>query len=245
MTEAPASSSNASADGAQEARGAARGGPLRGSSPYADARQANRQRTAFSAGGVVAASFLLSRLVELPAPIEPLWKAAGIALLGLAMALSSAVVPAFAFITSAGGDFFLELEPQMLIAGMGSFALAHVFFIAAFAARMRKEGVLAKRWPIAALTLAASLAALVWLWPDLGDMRAPVAAYHMLLTAMVVAAILAPVHRAAPIGAVLFLLSDAVLGLGWFKGADAILAFNWPLYAAAQILLAFGLMRRA
>jgi uncharacterized membrane protein YhhN len=174
-----------------------------------------------------------------------LWKAAGIALLGLAVALSGAVVAAFAFIASAAGDFFLELEPQMLIAGMGSFALAHVFFVAAFAARMRNGGVRTKRWPLAGATALVSAAALAWLWPDLADMQASVAAYHLLLTAMTAMAILSPAPAAAAVGAVLFLVSDAILALAWFKGAEAILPFNWPLYAAAQILLAVGLMRRA
>lgn len=200
-------------------------------------------RRVLAAGGLVAASFVASRFVEAPGLIEPLWKASGIALLGLFAAVSGAWLAAFAFFASSTGDFFLELEPQMLIAGMASFALAHLFFIAAFALRMKQGGIRTKNWPVAALVVASSIGTLAWLWPDMGKMAAPVAAYHAVLTAMVAAAILAPVSRWAPVGAVLFLVSDAVLGLGWFKGMEAILPFNWPVYAGAQILLAYGLTR--
>ena len=228
-----------------------RGAPL---SPYPPSRTrggGNSRRSAHAtskpallAGAAIAASFLIARFVELPGPIEPVWKAAGIVLLGLAVALSGAYLAAAAFFASAAGDFFLELTPSMTIAGMASFAVAHVFFVGAFALRMKNSGVRTKNWPWAAGVVAASVVTLAWLWSDLGAMRAPVIGYHVVLTAMVAAAILAPVSIWAPVGAVLFLLSDAVLGLGWFKGMEGLLGFNWPIYAAAQILLAIGLMRR-
>ncbi|MEQ1932186.1 MAG: lysoplasmalogenase, partial [Parvularculaceae bacterium] len=183
--------------------------------------------------------------VEAPGLVEPIWKAAGIVLLGLSAAFAGASFAAAALFASSAGDFFLELKPSMMIAGMASFALAHLFFIAAFALRIGKGGMRTKNWPVAASVVAASIAMLIWLWPDLGELGLPVAGYHAVLTAMVVASILAPVSRWAPIGAVVFLVSDAIIGLGLFKGMEDILAFNWPVYAGAQIMLALSLMRNA
>ena len=111
-------------------------------------------RAAFLAGLAVALSFLAARFVEAPGLVEPLWKAAGIIILGLSAALAGAVLAALALFASSAGDVFLELRPPHLVAGMAAFALAHLFYIAAFARRLG-AGPLDRRGFAAAAAVAA------------------------------------------------------------------------------------------
>jgi uncharacterized membrane protein YhhN len=195
----------------------------------------------FQLGASVALSFLAAPFIVSPALVEPIWKAAGIVLLGLSAALSGAVLPAIALFASASGDFFLELTPQRLIAGMFSFAIAHLFFIAAFLARIRTGGLKRSRLPFALGAIVLSAAMLVWFLPDMGALKGPGIVYHVILTAMVVAALLAPVPVIVPLGAIAFLLSDTIIALGLYKELGPFPTAIWLTYAAAQIMLTKGL----
>jgi len=140
-----------------------------------------------------------------------------------------------ALILSVAGDALLlsERRPAFL-AGLAAFLLAHVAYGLAFA---RRAELLA--WP--ALPLAAALVLVLrWLWPHLGDMRAPVVAYCLVISAMLWLALGVP----SPLvrwGAALFYLSDLAVARDRFvRPAFANRLVGLPLYYGAQVLLALA-----
>lgn len=209
------------------------------------ARLAGPARTIFLAGVAVAATFLAARFVDAPGLVEPLWKSAGIVLLGLSAALAGAWLVALALFASSAGDFFLEIRPAHLVAGMAAFAIAHLFFISAFATRLRTGGLADANWPAAAASLVISVTLFFWFRPNMGALLVPGLVYHAILTAMVVIALIAPVPTLARIGALAFLLSDTLIALGLYKNLGPFPVAIWATYAAAQSMLALGLSDRS
>lgn len=207
-------------------------------------KKTNAAGAAFLAGCALALSFFLARLVEAPGLAEPLWKAAGIVLLGLSAALAGAVLPALALFASSAGDFFLELRPPQLVAGMAAFAVAHLFYISAFATRIRRGGLARSGVAPAIAVVAISVLLFFWFRPHMGVLLVPGLAYHAILTTMVVLALIAPVPRLARIGAVAFLLSDTLIALGLYKNLGPFPLAIWGTYAAAQAMLARSLAQR-
>src|SRR5690349_16109 len=83
-----------------------------------------------------------------------------------------------ALLLSALGDVFLGLNGgQWFTYGLGSFLAAHLFYIALFVRNRAKPSPRAARKVMAALLVAFAAAAFTWLWPSLGAMKLPVAAY--------------------------------------------------------------------
>nr|XP_049697529.1 LOW QUALITY PROTEIN: lysoplasmalogenase [Helicoverpa armigera] len=110
---------------------------------------------------------------------------------------------------SALGDALL-VWPAQLAGGMGAFGAAHVAYLCAFArapAGSRRAG---------AALLAAAAASALLLAPPPG-LRAPAAGYALLLAGMAWRG--AAAGGAARAGALLFALSDALLGYGLWGGA--------------------------
>lgn len=107
---------------------------------------------------------------------------------------------------SAVGDALLVW--QHLVAGMAAFAGAHAAYIRAFGLRPRRYS--------AALALLAGAALFLAAAPPPAALRAPVAAYTLLLAAMAWRGVASAGPQRA--GALLFLLSDAVLGYSLFAG---------------------------
>src|SRR5438093_2324464 len=81
---------------------------------------------------------------------------------------------------SLGGDVWL-LFPRGFVAGLASFLLAHLLYIAAFAPGAPWN---AAAWALLAPFAVASLAMLGYLWPHLGRDRAPVAVYVSVIAIM-------------------------------------------------------------
>lgn len=116
---------------------------------------------------------------------------------------------------SALGDALL-VWPQHFVAGMAAFAAAHVAYISAF-------GWGASRPLVGALCYAGTGYFLTLLAPPAGGLRVLVPLYGLLLATMAwraVAQALARPRRgaSAAAGALLFLLSDALLGYSLFGG---------------------------
>lgn len=143
-----------------------------------------------------------------------------------------------------GGDTLLlfDAEPAFL-AGMACFAAGHVCYLALFrtytstAARARVR-LLAPGYAVA---LAGTVALL---WPDLpAALRAPVAVYSALLTAMACTAAvrLGPV---AGLGGALFVLSDTLIATGIADWPQLPRPDFWIMltYIAAQALLTAGVL---
>lgn len=142
---------------------------------------------------------------------------------------------------SLAGDVFLMLPRDRFVAGLASFLVAHVFYVAAFAPR---PPALAAPVVLAVL-LVYGIVLLRALWPRLGKLRAPVAVYAaaLLVMAWQAAERRATLHTTpallAMVGAGFFVISDSVLAWERFRrqhryGHAVVLA----TYFAAQWLIA-------
>ncbi|OKI08198.1 hypothetical protein A6A06_33525 [Streptomyces sp. CB02923] len=144
-----------------------------------------------------------------------------------------------------GGDTLLQTgDDGLFLVGMGSFAAGHVCYLVLFARRGAFPGGLRLSGPLAAGYAAAWLGTVALLWPDLAaDMRLPVAAYSLLLTAIAFGALrLGPW---AALGGLFFLLSDTLLATGLAHWQQPPAAQFWVMltYAAAQYGVADGVRR--
>lgn len=145
------------------------------------------------------------------------------------------------------GDVFLMLHSDYFLAGLASFALTHVCYLAAFASDVR----LAPRGLPFALFGAVAAVVLAVLWPGLGaPLQVPVVVYTALLAAMAAQAagrakvLGTPAARLAAAGALVFLVSDSLLAIDRFRfpfeaSRAAVLATYW----VAQSLIALSVAR--
>lgn len=203
------------------------------------------RRTLLIVGALVAFSYLAASLFDLPFPLVPAWKAAGIVLLGVYALARAARLAAAGLFFSAVGDVMLALEPPQWILGMAAFGLAHVFYLAAFAGHLRHDGRSRTGPWLAAIVVILSLTMLIWFWPDMGALRLPGLFYHLIITVMVIAALLSRAPVLARLGAVVFMLSDTLIAFGLYKSLPPIPGAIWISYAVAQILLAAALSKPA
>lgn len=103
------------------------------------------------------------------------------------------------------GDVVIESN---FLAGMVSFALAHIAYLIAFVHQERRLA------PVAALPFAAwGIGLLSTLGPSLGELALPVAGYGVLLCSMMWRAVILPGPTLTRVGAVLFGLSDSLIAL--------------------------------
>jgi len=114
------------------------------------------------------------------------------------------------------GDLLL-LDESYFVFGLASFLVAHLFFMVGFC---RHVSAFSK--PAILLLLSAiGLPIYLQLWPNLGDLKIPVAAYFIVILLMAwkgVSGYLSHRHRGSllsALGACLFMLSDSILG--WNK----------------------------
>jgi len=84
-------------------------------------------------------------------------------------------------VCSLAGDVFLMLPSDRFIAGLASFLIAHLFYIAAFAS---EAGFGLSLWSLAPLVIY-GIVMLRILSPHLGEMKAPVLVYMMTILVMV------------------------------------------------------------
>lgn len=139
-----------------------------------------------------------------------------------------------------GGDILLlsDADPAFL-AGMASFAVGHVCYIALFLRHGTPRARARLLAPAYALALVITVALL---WPDLpADLRIPVAGYSTLLTAT---AYTAGTRRGpvAGLGGALFMLSDTLIATGVADWPQPPRPDLWIMltYAAGQFLLVRG-----
>lgn len=157
--------------------------------------------------------------------------------------------PAYRLCIAAGlgcslvGDVFLMLPRDRFLAGLGSFLLAHVAYVAGFGARAE----IGTHPTVLIPLLAAALVLLHALWPGLGRLRAPVLIYTAVILLMVWTAWNWQLARSSPgatlaaAGATLFMASDAVLALNRFRrpfrSAQTVVMSS---YVAAQALISLS-----
>jgi uncharacterized membrane protein YhhN len=152
-----------------------------------------------------------------------------------------------ALLLSTLGDVFLGLGGERwFVYGLGSFLVAHLFYITLFVRnRPRPFAASAARIAAAALLVACAATMFAWLWPSLGAMRPAVAAYMCALTGMGVTAVLTGLRAWwVAAGAALFILSDSLIAVGKFKAPVAYGDYIiWATYYAAQVGIALGFIR--
>ncbi|MFC5663280.1 lysoplasmalogenase [Kitasatospora misakiensis] len=150
-----------------------------------------------------------------------------------------------ALLLSAGGDVLLQLgDDTAFLAGMGSFAAAHVCYVTMFVGQgaltdRRRAAVVAAAYATAWVTMVGRL------WPDLGDLRIPVAGYSLLLASTAVTS--AGLGARGGLGGALFLLSDTLIATKLAKWRRLPGHEFWIMatYILAQYLLATGALRAA
>lgn len=202
------------------------------------------------------ASLLYVRRVHMP---PSMWRMAAKTASTVMLSAFSAVHggPALlsaALLVSATGDAFLAWDGDTAFrSGLGSFLVAHVLYIFLFARNGRGEASVLDnglRTMAAALLVCAFAPIMLWvLVPKVSrDLRLPILVYTSAIVMMVLAAL--TLHKRLVIaGALLFMVSDAVLSAEKFlipatsRNRRWMPYVVWVLYYAGQLLIALGMLR--
>ena len=149
-----------------------------------------------------------------------------------------------ALLLSAVGDFLLAIPwwKPAFVCGLGAFLVAHLCYLGALLPLRGK--ISGARGVTAAVVIIACVGMLVRFWPKLAadGLTVPVTVYITVLGAMVCSALIArfPTPWTA-VGAVLFAVSDGMIGIGQFVlGSQALELPIWWVYAASQVLITAG-----
>lgn len=151
-----------------------------------------------------------------------------------------------ALVGSLLGDIFLMLPSDKFIPGLASFFIAHIAYALAFL-----QGVDSVSFHLSwLLPFGLAIALLGYLWPTLGNMKAPVLAYAVIIIGMLLSTIaryqsMMDVSSAClMVGAIFFVLSDALIALDRFKGnvPYALPAIIVTYYVAQWLLVSGALM---
>ncbi len=141
------------------------------------------------------------------------------------------------------GDIFLMLPSDRFIAGLVSFLVAHLFYIAAF----WQAALMAPSMTCGVAVLLVMIPVYLLLHKNLGNLRAPVVVYICVIATMVWAAasswlaLDSPGAAIALAGALLFMISDTVLAVNRFRRPfGAARPTIMATYFAAQWLLALS-----
>lgn len=154
---------------------------------------------------------------------------------------------AMALVFSAVGDLLLEFQPPFFVPGLVAFLGAQVVYIVAFTARDRRP-----QWLRAVPAALFGLGAFLWLAPQVGALRAPVAAYTIAISLMLWRAWAGVGGGAHPprlaafaaLGASCFAVSDLLVAYNrFFAPVLALKALLMLLYWAAQWLIAASVRR--
>lgn len=152
----------------------------------------------------------------------------------------------FGLIASTLGDLFL-LFSWGFLPGLGSFLIAHIFYIATYNKILERK---LKFLPLPFIFLIVYLLAfLYWLTPYLQELKVPVYIYAFVLTIMFYFALLTkPFVSIKPFrylgfGAFLFVISDSVLAVDLFVKHEVFLSLVVMItYISAQYLLMNGVV---
>lgn len=141
---------------------------------------------------------------------------------------------------------FQNIDGMYFIIGLVAFLLAHVMYIVGFT-KLKNSTTKVERLAIIVFFLAYSATLVIFLWPGLGNMKAPVMLYALVLTIMGVLGVIKSTtnHPYITFGVLFFVVSDSILALNKFL-IDV--PFNGVLimgtYIAAQWLIVAGVSKR-
>ena len=153
------------------------------------------------------------------------------------------VLMAVAFAAAAAGDVFLDLDrTRYLPHGLGCFLVTQVAFTFAFLPWARWTP---SRVPLVVVLVLAEIALLAFAWPNLGPLRIAVVVYLAALLAMTITALMVRDARWIGVGAVLFLVSDSLIGINAFIAPfPASTAIIVSIYLASMLLIGHGVLDR-
>lgn len=136
------------------------------------------------------------------------------------------------------GDFFLLLKSGFLL-GLGSFLLAHIFYIISF--KKRSLSRVSAEVVVALLLYLTSLIA--FLFPHLNEMKIPVIIYGIIISTMLYFSIKTQ-EKLLIVGALFFVISDSVLSVHLFVNSSFLLNLLVMItYVLAQVLLVKGILK--
>ncbi len=157
---------------------------------------------------------------------------------------------AIGLVFSGFGDIVLALgREDLFVLGLGLFLIAHIWYIAAFATQFR---VMKHKFFYGIPIFGTGIGIYYWLYPNIaaidnGALVIPVAVYIFVIATMTFLAALRTIDDFRIVGgAVLFMLSDAMIAINKFKfEGDLYWAhlFIMVTYYGAQLLIAWGAVR--
>jgi len=155
-----------------------------------------------------------------------------------------------AIILGLSGDLNLALVPVdslFFLAGLGSFLFGHIAYILIFTRINIQQSYLKLNPILPVVFLIYGIALIVYLFPDLIEMKIPVIVYMITILAMVLSAlnlknnIPKQVFRFLFWGAFSFVVSDSILSVNLFKGAFPLAReLNMLTYTLGQFLIVAG-----
>lgn len=196
------------------------------------------------AAAAAAVWWITCRLPEVPAWTVAVKALAVLPFAALALARRAEAGPllGIGLFAHSSGDLLLEVAP--FLAAVAAFGIGHLLYVATFARARRPWDEVAGGAKLAlgalALGLGLLLPRILATAPE--DLRAAIGVYALLLGGMAALAQLS--DRGQPwvaVGALAFVVSDALLGLDRFGGGlPAVGALVWPLYWGGQTAIALG-----
>lgn len=178
-----------------------------------------------------------------PYPLNVVIKAGGVVLLGLYALKQGRLWLGLGLLAGSAGDAFLALQPTQQALGILAFGIGHLIYIGLFADQLRRKGNRGLPGYLATAVIAAfGVVMLVALQPHFGELRVAASTYNGIILVMVALALIGRAPPLAVIGALLFMVSDAVLAWRMFAGMlDWAGPVVWVCYFGGQACIALGL----
>lgn len=136
------------------------------------------------------------------------------------------------------GDFFLLLKSGFLL-GLGSFLLAHIFYIISF----KKRSLSRVSVGVIVVLLLYLVSLISFLFPHLKEMKIPVIIYGIIISTMLYFSIKTQ-EKLLIVGALFFVISDSILSVNLFVSSSLLLNLLVMItYVLAQVLLVKGILK--
>ena len=136
------------------------------------------------------------------------------------------------------GDFFLLLKSGFLL-GLGSFLLAHIFYIISF----KKRSLSRVSVGVIVVLLLYLVLLISFLFPHLKEMKIPVIIYGIIISTMLYFSIKTQ-EKLLIVGALFFVISDSILSVNLFVSSSLLLNLLVMItYVLAQVLLVKGILK--
>lgn len=195
-------------------------------------------------------------LPEIPEAKHVVLKTMGVGLLSLSAFLTlrnlDGILLGLALGFGAAGDALIA-QPGGFINGLAAFLIGHLFYIGLFIRHRKTWGDMDLQRKLAIFLLVTGAVFLsLSLAPHVGDLKVYVNVYTLIITAMAALSFMSHFNILVRIGAVSFLISDALIAVGRFAAPVStdnpfwtdLPYIIWTTYAVAQLLIYLGISAR-